>query len=97
MVPTGKFAPLPGVQLTVTGASPPVTVGVPYVTATGFPSNDGVADAAAGHAMTGAGPGGVGVVVLSHPLAITAAISGSANQHLFEANSHLAAETTHIG
>jgi hypothetical protein len=29
VVPTEKFEPVPGAQLTVTGASPPVTLGAP--------------------------------------------------------------------
>ena len=38
--PTGKFDPLGGVQLTVSGAEPPVAVGLPKSTATGLPLSD---------------------------------------------------------
>jgi len=51
--------PAAGAHATVTGAVPPVAVGVPYVTATGTPPSDDVSTEA-GHETVSCGGGGGG-------------------------------------
>src|SRR5579862_8571122 len=67
VVPTGNVAPLTGVQLVLSGAWPPVTVGAPNETGCPDPSSESTGSGAIGQAIWGGFVAGVGAVDVLPP------------------------------
>src|SRR3954468_6276471 len=82
VVPTGNGVLVAGVQLSVTGGEPPVTVAVPYATVAGWPFGDVTGGGAAGHEIRGASgvgsPGAVGGFELPQPGNMMASVAATA-------------------
>lgn len=81
VVPTGNVPPDAGAQLTLTGATPPVAVGVVKATETAAPLVE-LAETSAGHVRLGdegvtGGVGEVGVDESLHPVTMIAATSAT--------------------
>ncbi len=80
VVPITKLDPLTGVQLVVSGACPPVTVGAGNETTCAEPSSESTGSGATGQAIAGASLVGVGAVLLPPHAAMPAHTPTAVNQ-----------------